>query len=131
MKVVDKGDGTYEIVIQITQTMPIKSKRLGGTSAFLGKYGIPVRSFIYIDAKKGKANNGSTYNVIPTESIKSMCFAVQFLGYKRPLYLDITSGVKFDSRKANYSLLLPNYKKDPHPTGVWFLRFMILSSKTI
>lgn len=118
VKVVDKGDGTYDIVDPNNPDHAEKVKAAGGTSAFLGKYGIPVRSFIYTNQKKGATQNKYTYNVIPTEAIKSMCFAVQFLGYKKPLKLDILSGVKFNSGAKNYSVLLPYYKNDPHPTGV-------------
>ena len=118
VKVIDKGDGTFEIIDPNNPDNAQKVQEAGGTSAFLGKYGIPVRSFIYTDQSKGKTNNGKTYNVIPTEAIKAMCFAVQFLGYKKPLSLDILSSISFNGKTKNYSLLLPNYKKDPHPTGI-------------
>lgn len=118
-KIIDKGDGTYEIVNPAGMDAS-QLAQYGGSSVFTASYGIPVRHFMYTDEAKGKTYNGraTTFKVFPTEDIKTLVFSVQFLGRKKPQVFKIKASITVDSKKPNYSLALPNPYKDNFPTGV-------------
>ena len=118
VKVIDLHDGTYDIVNPNADDQAEKVARAGGDSVFITKYGLPIRSFVYKDESAGDTVNAFTYNVMATEDIKKICFAVQFIGRRQQISFKINASIKFDKNKKNFSLALPRYQNDPFPDGI-------------
>ena len=131
IKVVDQGDGTYQIVNPNAEGFD------GDKTPFIAHYGIPIRSFIYTDQKKGHTKNNRTFNVLPTEDIKKLVFSVQFMGRKAPKTFRINASIKFDRSGGTYVKALPDLNKESFDGLVFgdiydpFIKAHIAAIKTI